>query len=85
MNIQFTLLSLAQDFSDYYAEEMKDPEKDMVRFFSTPLLVSDEEFRQYISGINELTKKYMNRSPGENRKSRKITFVASPAGGKEGL
>ena len=85
LNIQFTLLSLAQDFSDYYAEPAKDPEKDMVRLISTPLLVNDEEFRQYISGINELTQRYMNKSPGENRKSRKITFVVSPAAGKEGL
>lgn len=79
LNIQFTLLSLAQDFSDYYSKPKRDPSKDMVSLITTPLMVSDEEFEQYIRGINELTRKYMNNSPSGDRRPRKVTFVASPA------
>lgn len=78
LNIQFTLLSLAQDFSDYYADPANNPVKDMVSLITTPLMVSDEEFEQLIRGINELTRQYMNKSPSGERRTRKLTFVASP-------
>jgi len=79
LNIQFALLSIAQEFCDYYSRPKADPCGDMVNFLTTPLVASDEEFEQYIRGINELTRKYMNNEPGDDRRVRKITFVSSPA------
>lgn len=77
LNIQFTLLSLAQDINDYHQQNEK--EKDMVGLISSPLLMNDDEYRNYMDKINELTRQYINNKPGEGRKSRRMTFIASPA------
>lgn len=79
LGIQFMLLSIAQDFQDYYADPGKNPDKDMISLFSSPMLMSDDEFEAYITKINELTRQYMNNTPGEGRRYRRVTFVSSPS------
>lgn len=79
LNIQFTLLSLAQDFNDYYSLNECNPRRDMISLFSSPLLMSDDEFEVFLGKINELTSQYGHNEPSENRRCRRVTFVSSPA------
>lgn len=79
LNIQFALLSLAQDLNDYYASDEDASKGKMVNYFSSPLMLSDEEYEVYISKINELTCQYMNKKPSDKRRLRRMTFVSSPA------
>lgn len=76
LGIQFMLLSLAQEFDDY--SEDKNGE-DMLAFLSSPVYMSDEDYKLYIKEINELTMKYSMNDMGNNRKNRRVTFVSTPA------
>ena len=77
--VQFTLLSLAQDFKDYYSAEDADPDRDMLSITSVPMMMSDEEFAGYIEAIENLTKRYEHNTPGGDRRVRHVTLISSPA------
>ena len=48
-----------------------DPQKDM-------LLLTDEEFSEYLSEINQVTVKYMKQASSESSKMRRITLISAP-------
>ncbi len=79
MSTQFALLSIAQDFSDYYRGDDADPDRDMMSVVSRPMLLNDEEFREYLKSIRELTDRYIHNEPDADRRVRKVTFISSPA------
>ncbi|MCR5398000.1 MAG: helix-turn-helix domain-containing protein [Lachnospiraceae bacterium] len=79
MSTQFALLSIAQDFSDYYHTTDADPDRDMMSVESRPMLLSDDEFKEYLKGIKELTDRYLHNEPDADRRVRKVTFISSPA------
>lgn len=78
LNIQFTLLSIAQDFADCSMTEVENSTNVLPSLFSSPLFMSDEEFNTYMEKISELTRQYINNKPGEGRKNRRLTLVSSP-------
>lgn len=79
LNIQFILLSIAQDFADYYSAPSENSVKDVLNLISSPILMSDDEFEAYMEKISELTKQYINNEPCDGRKARRVTLVSSPA------
>lgn len=79
MSTRFALLSLVQDFSDYYLKQDADPGRDMLDVVSRPLLMTDEEFEEYLSSISELTERYVHNEPESDRRIRRVTFISSPA------
>lgn len=76
LKIQFMLMSIVQEFDDY-SEKRK--ENDILDFMSSPVYMSDEEYEQYISEINKITRKYADKGNGTDKRSRRVTFVSSPA------
>ncbi|MBQ0028274.1 MAG: hypothetical protein KBS96_06695 [Lachnospiraceae bacterium] len=75
LGIQFMLLSLAQEFDDYEGQKKDD---ELLDFVSAPVYMSDEEYKEYMREINELTKKY-TQNRDNNCKNRRVTFVSTPA------
>lgn len=76
LNIQFTLLSIAQDFADNYEQKRQD--EDTYRLISEPLFMSDDEYETYMSKVENLTRQYLGRKPGDGLKSRRLTLISTP-------
>lgn len=76
--IQATLFALANDFSVYLSDEKNDPQKDMLTVGSATLMLSDEEYLDFLSAYAQLIQKHLANEPSEGRKARKITFISSP-------
>lgn len=76
LNIQFMLLSIAQDFDDY---QSKDKDRELLDFISAPVYMSDAEYREYVEEINRITRKYIDKGLDSGRRGRRVTFVSSPA------
>ena len=72
--IQAALIALANDFSRYFSEGGNDPQKDMLT-----LMLSDEEFTAFLAGYSQMLAKFLHNKPSAERKTRKITFISSPA------
>ena len=43
------------------------------------LLLTDEEFSEYLSEINQVTIKYMKQASSEGSKTRQITLISAPS------
>lgn len=78
MLIQASLIHLWQSFAKYFAGKEVDPERDMLSFSGSTLLLTDEEFLSYLMELNQLTMKYLSKEPKAGRKQRRITFISSP-------
>lgn len=76
--IQTGLLSIMGEFIRYLEKEENDPQKDFLSFSTSTLLLSDEEFIEFIKEIGEIYSKVMNNKKNEERKVRRITFISSP-------
>lgn len=76
--VQMSLLSISASFAKYFAAGNADPQKDMLLFTSCTLLLTDEEFSEYLSEINQVTVKYMKQETSENSKTRQITLISAP-------
>ena len=69
--VQMSLLSICASFAKYFSTGHADPRKDM-------LLLTDEEFSEYLSEINQVTVKYMKQASSESSKTRRITLISAP-------
>lgn len=50
----------------------------MLLFTNCTLLLTDEEFSEYLSEINQVTVKYMKQETSESSKLRRITLISAP-------
>lgn len=55
-----------------------DPMKDRISFSNANLLLSDEEFMELLTKIEEAITPYINNQPEESRKQRRFTLITSP-------
>ena len=76
--VQMSLLSICASFAKYFSTGNADPKKDMLLFTNCTLLLTDQEFSEYLSKINQLTVKYMKQAPSESSKMRRITLISAP-------
>ena len=76
--VQMSLLSICASFAKYFSTGNADPRKDMLLFTNCTLLLTDEEFSEYLSEINQVTVKYMKQEPSESSKMRRITLISAP-------
>ena len=76
--VQMSLLSISASFAKYFSAGNADPQKDMLLFTSCTLLLTDEEFSEYLSEINQVTVKYMKQETSENSKTRQIPLISAP-------
>ena len=77
--VQMSLLSICASFAKYFSTGHAEPQKDMLLLTNCTLLLTDEEFSEYLSEINQVTVKYMNEATSESSKMRRITLISAPA------
>ena len=76
LSVQASLLRLCGAFAKYFSEGDVNPVKDMLK-------LTDEEFAEFFSEINQVALKYMSMKPHEGSKTRQITLISSPVDGDE--
>lgn len=75
---QTGLLALCGAFAKYFAGENPNPEKDMLLLTNCTLTLTDKEFGNFLSEINEVAVKYMAAQVSAESKTRQITLISSP-------
>ena len=73
-----SLLSLQTSFLQYFEKENADPQKDMLALQSATLMLSDEEYMDFLLKLNKLVSETAKKEPDGTRKPRRFTFVSSP-------
>ena len=76
--VQMSLLSICASFAKYFSAGNADPQKDMLLLTNCTLLLTDGEFSEYLSEINQVTVKYMKKASSESSKTRRITLISAP-------
>lgn len=71
------LMKLIADFSHYFKKN-GDPVKDRLFLSGNTLLLSDDEYGQFMEEIFAVMKKYMGFSAEKGRRTRTISIVSSP-------
>ena len=77
--VQMSLLNICASFAKYFSTGHAEPQKDMLLLTNCTLLLTDQEFSEYLSEINQVTVKYMKEESSEDSKMRRITFISAPA------
>lgn len=76
--VQMSLLSLCAAFAKYFSSGHADLRKDLLMLTSCTLTLTDEEFIQFLTELNEVATKYMTKPVTKTSASRQITLVSSP-------
>lgn len=72
------LLSLLSSFQKYFSSEDADPQRDLLSLSTSTLLLTDEEFMNFLQKIGAILNEVIQNQPIEGRKPRRITFISSP-------
>jgi DNA-binding PadR family transcriptional regulator len=75
---QTGLVSLMTAFQKYFAQEDHDPVKDMLTFSTSTLMMTDEEFLEFLMKLNKVFGEAITNRPEEGRKPRRLTLISSP-------
>lgn len=78
--VQTTLFSLCKSFADYFAGKDADPVRDMLTVSSTTLMLTDEEFMEFLTKMQEMMLSCLSKEPAEGSKPRQITLISAPGG-----
>ena len=76
--VQMSLLSLCAAFAKYFSSGNANLKKDLLMLTSCTLTLTDEEFIEFLTELNEVATKYMSKPIAETSVSRQITLVSSP-------
>ena len=76
--VQMSLLSLCAAFAKYFSSGHANPRKDLLMLTSCTLTLTDEEFMKFLTELNEVATKYMEKPVTGKSVSRQITLVSSP-------
>ena len=76
--VQMSLLGICASFARYFSSGNADPRKDMLLFTSCTLRLTDEEFSDFLSEINQVAVKYMKKEAVKDSKTRQITLISAP-------
>lgn len=81
--VQMSLLSICAAFAKYFSGGNADPERDMLLFTNCTLLLTDGEFSDFLSDINDVALKYMKVEAKADSKTRQITLISAPVNEQE--
>lgn len=81
--VQMSLLSICAAFAKYFSGGNADLERDMLLFTNCTLLLTDGEFSDFLSEINEVALKYMKVEAKADSKTRQITLISAPVNEQE--
>ena len=79
--IYSSLMSIQTSFVKYFSREDVDAAKaqqDMIMLQASTLMMSDEEFMEFLQKMGEVIAPYVRNQPGEGRKPRRLTIISSP-------
>ena len=76
--VQMALLGISSAFAKYFSSGKANPRKDMYMLTSCTLTLTDDEFKSFLSEINEVAAKYMSKPVTGESISRQISLVSSP-------
>ena len=76
--VQMSLLSICASFAKYFSTGHAEPQRDMLLLTNCTLLLTDQEFSEYLSEINQVTVKYMKEESSEGSKMRRLTLISAP-------
>lgn len=77
-SIQNGILSILASFHTYFQSPENDPRSDMLTFATSTLMLSDEEYMEFLKNIGELIGKTIGKAPDGQRKPRRFTVISSP-------
>ena len=72
------LVSLTTAFQKYFAQENPDPVRDMLSFTTSTLMMTDEEYLDFLMKLNRVFGEAITNRPEESRKPRRLTLISSP-------
>lgn len=81
--VQMSLMSICAAFAKYFSGGNADPERDMLLFTNCTLLLTDGEFSDFLSEINEVALRYMKVEAKAGSKTRQITLISAPVNEQE--
>lgn len=81
--VQMSLMSVCAAFAKYFSGGNADPERDMLLFTNCTLLLTDGEFSDFLSEINEVALRYMKVEAKDGSKTRQITLISAPTNEQE--
>ena len=81
--VQMSLLSICAAFAKYFSGGNADPERDLLLFTNCTLLLTDGEFSDFLSEINDVALKYMKVEAKADSKTRQITLISAPVNEQE--
>jgi DNA-binding transcriptional ArsR family regulator len=73
------LMKIYGDFAEYFSDSNATPGIDKIFLSNAGLMLSDEEFDEFLSQLSEMLKKHVNNAPDGKRKQRSISFISSPS------
>ena len=77
-SVQAALLGIGAAFAKYFSGGHADPKKDMLLMTSCTLTLTDEEFMNFLTEINQTALKYMDIAVKEGSKTRQISLISAP-------
>ena len=80
--VQTALLGICASFAKYFSGDSPDPRKDMLMMTTCTLTLTDGEFMNFLSEINQIAVKYMDTPVKESSKPRQITLISAPSDGQ---
>ncbi len=78
LGVQMSLMGICTAFAKYFAKGDADPRKDMLMMTSCTLSLTDKEFMDFLSEINQVATRYMSKAVTEESKIRQISLISSP-------
>lgn len=76
--VQNTFMQLSASFSAYFSKKYADPQRDMVSVGSATLLMTDEEYVEFLTNYSKLVEQALQNKPQVGRKERQIAFISLP-------
>ena len=79
MQVFDVLMSLMTTFKRYFAQPDADPVRDMLSVGTAALLLTDDEYTEFMTSLSALLVKNIGNAPAEGRKQRRLTVISSPS------
>lgn len=72
------LMKIYADFERYFNNANANPGKDKLFLNNLVLLMSDEEYDEFLSDLQNLMVKHMEKEPSSKRKARSLSIISAP-------
>lgn len=81
--VQSMLSSLQLAFARYFSRSSANPERDGVGVSSSTLMLTDDEYREFLTRIGEVYRDYVGNGGGAGRRARNILWISIPSENEE--